>query len=67
MKDRKKGKIILAGHMKWDEFRDILVTDLKSCKTEEDFLKRMNILYFSISNSEEEMQEKRRRLGIPET
>jgi len=66
MKGTKK-KVVLVGVMNWKEFREILVKNLKSCKTEEDFLEVIRRLYFSISHSEEEMQEKRRSLGIPET
>lgn len=66
-KNKQKDKIVLAGVMNWEEFRDKLIENLKSCKTEEDFLKIIKRILFSASRSEEEMQEKRRFLGIPET
>ena len=66
-KNKQKEKMILTGIVTWKEFRNKLIGDLKSCKTEEDFLKIIKTLLFSASNSEEEMQEKRRFLGIPET
>lgn len=64
---RKKVEIILTGTLKWNKFRDLIVKKLNNCKTERDFLKQMKVLYFSMSESEEEMQEKRRSLGILET
>ena len=62
-----KKQIILMGHLNWEEFRDSIVKELSNAKTEKDFLEIINALLFSVSLSEEEMQKKRRRLGIPET
>ncbi len=60
-------KMILTGELSWEKFRDSLIKKLKSCKEEKDLLFFIKVLSFSCSNSEEEMQEKRRLVGIPET
>jgi len=66
-KNRRKVVIVIAGTMKWNEFRDKLIQNLKGCDTEEKFCDLMEALEYSFSHSEEEMQKKRRKLGIPET
>ena len=68
-KNKQKEKMILVGGegLTWKEVRDKLIGDFQSCKTEEDFLMIVKKIWFSASHSEEEMQGKRRFLGIPET
>lgn len=63
----KKIKVIMAGQLDWERFRKLLIKDIKDCKTIREFIELLNYVLFSISNSEEEMQEKRRLLGLPET
>lgn len=65
--NKKEIEMIVTGSMKWNEFRDKIVKDLKNCKTEKDFTNIMIALLYSASESEEEMQEKRSKWGIPET
>lgn len=60
-------EVIVAGKMKWNEFRDKLIGELSKCDTEQKFCDLMVALEYSFSRSEEEMQKKRRGLGIPET
>ncbi len=67
MENKETSKIILSGCIDWKEFRDYLVKRLKKMTKEEEFSHLMERILFSMSSSEEEMQEKRRLLGIPET
>ena len=63
----KERKVIMAGPLDWERFRKLLIKDIKKCKTEREFIELINCVLFSISNTEDEMQEKRRLLGLPET
>ena len=67
MTEKKKVKIILAGNLTWDKVRDNFIEMMKKCRNEKEFLKVIKTIYFSCSSSGEEMQRKRRLLGIPET
>lgn len=59
--------LTITGILKWDELRDFLIERLKEATTEERFDELMKAIIFSTSGSEEEMQEKRRSLGLNET
>lgn len=62
-----KPEVVIAGAIGWEGFRDKLIENLQDCDTEEKFCDLMIALEHSFSHSEEEMQKKRRKLGIPET
>ncbi len=64
---KEKSKVILTGCMGWKEFRDCLVKKLTKMTKEEEFTNLIERIIFASSFSEEEMQTKRRSLGIPET
>jgi|LGVF01.2.fsa_nt_gb hypothetical protein len=60
-------EITLTGSLNWKQLKDHIIKALQEATTEEEVLKVIEAILFACSNSEEEMQEKRRDLGIPET
>jgi len=57
----------LTGSLNWKQLRKVIIKEMKESSTEEEFLEVIKAIIFSASDSEEEMQEKRRFFGIPET
>ena len=66
-KVNKETEIIITGSKNWKELRDFMIKELNKCRTKKEFADFITALLYSVSDSEEEMQEKRRELGLPET
>lgn len=67
MTKEKKSSVIVVGHKGWKHAKDTIIRGLQKATTKDEFIRIIMGIYCSISTSEEEMQAKRRSLGIPET
>ena len=63
----KKSDIIVVGNASWKHTKNVIIHGLQKATTEEEFIHVIMGIYHSLSTSEEEMQAKRRLLGLPET
>lgn len=56
--------IILVGEMSWTEFRAKIIAELEECKTEKQFIEKIELIVLSCGTSIEELIERRKRFGL---